>query len=106
MKVLILFFCLAQLWGCRAVPHGPILGYREPACDDVETEQAALAAVDYINKHLPRGYKHTLNQVDSVKVWPRVSEPAMGGRRAQLGASKSPPPSTKETAVPKEEQTI
>uniref|UniRef100_A0A8D0YDC9 Alpha-2-HS-glycoprotein n=2 Tax=Sus scrofa TaxID=9823 RepID=A0A8D0YDC9_PIG len=71
MKVLILFFCLAQLWGCRAVPHGPILGYREPACDDVETEQAALAAVDYINKHLPRGYKHTLNQVDSVKVWPR-----------------------------------
>uniref|UniRef100_A0A8C3XDR8 Alpha-2-HS-glycoprotein n=1 Tax=Catagonus wagneri TaxID=51154 RepID=A0A8C3XDR8_9CETA len=71
MKFLVLLLGLAQLWGCHAVPHGPILGYREPACDDPETEQAALAAVDYINKHLPRGYKHTLNQVDSVKVWPR-----------------------------------
>ncbi|XP_057595583.1 alpha-2-HS-glycoprotein [Hippopotamus amphibius kiboko] len=71
MKSLVLLLCLAQLWCCHSVPHGPILGYREPACDDPETEEAALAAVDYINKHLPRGYKHTLNQVDSVKVWPR-----------------------------------
>ncbi|XP_058919753.1 alpha-2-HS-glycoprotein [Kogia breviceps] len=71
MKCLILLLCLAQLCGCHSVPHGPILGFREPACDDPETEQAALAAVDYINKHLPHGYKHTLNQIDSVKVWPR-----------------------------------
>lgn len=77
MKCLILLLCLAQLCGCRSVPYGPILGNREPACDDPETEQAALAAVDYINKHLPHGFKHILNQIDSVKVWPRVSEPAV-----------------------------
>ncbi|XP_032486906.1 alpha-2-HS-glycoprotein isoform X1 [Phocoena sinus] len=72
MKCLILLLCLAQLCGCRSVPYsGPILGNREPACDDPETEQAALAAVDYINKHLPHGFKHILNQIDSVKVWPR-----------------------------------
>nr|XP_006201049.1 alpha-2-HS-glycoprotein [Vicugna pacos] len=71
MKSLILLFCLAQLWGCLSVPHGPMPAYREPACDDPETEQAALAAVDYINKHLLRGYKHTLNQIDSIRVWPR-----------------------------------
>ncbi|XP_061049280.1 alpha-2-HS-glycoprotein isoform X1 [Eubalaena glacialis] len=71
MKSLVLLLCLAQLCGCHSVPHGPILGYREPACDDPETEQAALAAVDYINKHLPHGYKHILNQIESVKVWPR-----------------------------------
>lgn len=78
MKCLILLLCLAQLCGCRSVPYsGPIPGNREPACDDPETEQAALAAVDYINKHLPHGFKHILNQIDSVKVWPRVSEPAV-----------------------------
>ncbi|XP_030712629.1 alpha-2-HS-glycoprotein isoform X1 [Globicephala melas] len=71
MKCLVLLLCLAQLCACRSVPHGPIPGYREPACDDPETEQAALAAVDYINKHLPHGYKHILNQIESVKVWPR-----------------------------------
>ncbi|CAI9175498.1 unnamed protein product [Rangifer tarandus platyrhynchus] len=71
MKSFVLLFCLAQLWGCHSIPLDPIAGYKEPACDDPDTEQAALAAVDYINKHLPRGYKHTLNQIDSVKVWPR-----------------------------------
>ncbi|XP_068820899.1 alpha-2-HS-glycoprotein isoform X2 [Capricornis sumatraensis] len=71
MKSFILLFCLAQLCDCRSIPLDPIAGYKEPACDDPDTEQAALAAVDYINKHLPRGYKHTLNQIDSVKVWPR-----------------------------------
>ncbi|XP_068401551.1 alpha-2-HS-glycoprotein [Eschrichtius robustus] len=71
MKSLVLLLCLAQLCGCHSAPHGPVLGYREPACDDPETEQAALAAVDYINRHLPHGYKHILNQIDSVKVWPR-----------------------------------
>uniref|UniRef100_A0A8C0JYC5 Alpha-2-HS-glycoprotein n=1 Tax=Canis lupus dingo TaxID=286419 RepID=A0A8C0JYC5_CANLU len=71
MKSLALFLCLAQLWGCHSVPVGPALVYRELDCDDPETEQAALVAVDYINNHVLRGYKHTLNQIDKVKVWPR-----------------------------------
>ncbi|XP_027956749.1 alpha-2-HS-glycoprotein isoform X2 [Eumetopias jubatus] len=69
MRSLALLLCLAQLWGCRSVPVGPTLAYDEPNCDDPETEQAALAAVDYINSHVLRGYKHTLNQIDKVKVW-------------------------------------
>lgn len=77
MRSLVLVLCLAQLWGCHSAPHGPGLGYRELNCDDPETEQAALLAVDYINSHLLRGYKHTLNQIDKVKVWPRVSEPTV-----------------------------
>lgn len=76
MKSLVLVLCLAQLWGCHSAPHIPGLGYKELNCDDPEAEQAALAAVDYINSNLLRGYKHTLNQIDKVKVWPRVSEPA------------------------------
>uniref|UniRef100_A0A671F0N3 Alpha-2-HS-glycoprotein n=1 Tax=Rhinolophus ferrumequinum TaxID=59479 RepID=A0A671F0N3_RHIFE len=71
MKSLVLVLCLAQLWGCHSAPHGPGLGYRELNCDDPETEQAALAAVDYLNSNLLQGYKHTLNQIDKVKVWPR-----------------------------------
>ncbi|KAM8770340.1 alpha-2-HS-glycoprotein [Rhynchonycteris naso] len=71
MKSLVLVLCLAQLWGCHSVPLTLGLGYRELNCDDPETEQAALVAVDYINKNLLRGYKHTLNQIDKVKVWPR-----------------------------------
>lgn len=71
MKSFILLLCLAQLWGCHSAPPGSELGYRQPNCDDPETEQAALAAVDYINKHLLQGYKHVLNQIDKVKVWPR-----------------------------------
>lgn len=30
-----------------------------------------MVAMDYLNKNLLRGYKHTLNQIDKVKVWPR-----------------------------------
>ncbi|XP_054441058.1 alpha-2-HS-glycoprotein [Pteronotus mesoamericanus] len=72
MKFLVLVLCLAQLWGCHAVPPGlGAMVYRELNCDDPETEQAALVAVDYINKYHDRGYKHTLNQIDKVKVWPR-----------------------------------
>ncbi|XP_047731692.1 alpha-2-HS-glycoprotein isoform X2 [Prionailurus viverrinus] len=71
MKSLALLLCLAQLWGCHAAPHIPGLVYRELDCDDPETEQAALVAVDYINNHVLQGYKHTLNQIDKVKVWPR-----------------------------------
>ena len=76
MKFLVLVLCLAQLWGCHAVPPGLGLADRELDCDDPETEQVAMEAVDYINKNRNRGYKHTLNQIDKVKVWPRVSEPA------------------------------
>lgn len=71
MKSLVLVLCLAQLWGCHSIPLGPGLVYRELNCDDPETEQAALVAVDYLNSNLLRGYKHTLNQIDKVKVWPR-----------------------------------
>uniref|UniRef100_A0A667GPH6 Alpha-2-HS-glycoprotein n=1 Tax=Lynx canadensis TaxID=61383 RepID=A0A667GPH6_LYNCA len=71
MKSLALLLCLAQLWGCHAAPHIPGLVYRELDCDDPETEQAALVAVDYINNNVLQGYKHTLNQIDKVKVWPR-----------------------------------
>ncbi|XP_044111061.1 alpha-2-HS-glycoprotein [Neovison vison] len=71
MRTLALLLCLAQLLGCRSVPVGTALAYREPNCDDPETEQAALAAVDYINNRVLRGYKHTLNQIDKVRVWPR-----------------------------------
>ncbi|XP_011808748.1 PREDICTED: alpha-2-HS-glycoprotein isoform X1 [Colobus angolensis palliatus] len=71
MKSLVLLLCLARLWGCHSVPHGPGLIYRQPNCDDPETEEAALVAIDYINQNFPWGYKHTLNQIDEVKVWPR-----------------------------------
>ncbi|MDL1135874.1 hypothetical protein PS057_21285, partial [Yersinia pestis] len=71
MKSFILILCLAQLWGGHSAPHGPGLGYREPDCDDPETEQAALAAVDHINRHLLQGFRHILNQIDKVKVWAR-----------------------------------
>ncbi|XP_025232040.1 alpha-2-HS-glycoprotein isoform X4 [Theropithecus gelada] len=71
MKSLVLLLCLARLWGCHSAPHGPGLIYRQPNCDDPETEEAALVAVDYINQNLPWGYKHTLNQIDEVKVWPQ-----------------------------------
>ncbi|XP_004424660.1 PREDICTED: alpha-2-HS-glycoprotein [Ceratotherium simum simum] len=71
MKALVLLFCLAQLWGCHSFPHGLGPVYRELTCDDPETEQAALVAVDYINSQLRQGYKHALNQIDKVKVSPR-----------------------------------
>jgi uncharacterized lipoprotein YajG len=77
MKSLVLLLCLAQLWGCHSVPHSLGLVYRQPACDDPEIEKAAQVAVDYLNQHLLHGYKHTLNQIDKAKVWPRVSESAL-----------------------------
>ncbi|XP_049730776.1 alpha-2-HS-glycoprotein [Elephas maximus indicus] len=69
MKSLALLLCLAQLWDCHLASPSPLLGYREPNCDDPETEQVAKAAVDYINAHVLHGYKHVLNQIDEVKVW-------------------------------------
>lgn len=70
MKFLILVLCLAQLWECYAAPPGVGLAYGQVNCDDPEVEQVAMAAVDYINKHRSQGYKHTLNQIDKVKLWP------------------------------------
>lgn len=37
-----------------------------PGCDDPETEEAAAAAMDYINKHLKHGYKVVLNRIEKV----------------------------------------
>nr|XP_002716503.3 alpha-2-HS-glycoprotein [Oryctolagus cuniculus] len=71
MKSLVLLLSLAQLWSCHLVTAVPLLGYREPNCDDPEAEQVALLAVDHINNHLQQGYKHILNRIDKVKVWPR-----------------------------------
>lgn len=75
MKSLVLLLCFAQLWGCQSAPHATGPGFNEVACDSPDAEQAALKAVDYLNQHLQHGFKHILNQVDKVKVWPRVSEP-------------------------------
>lgn len=87
MKSLVLLLCLAQLWGCQSAPG---LGFRELACDDPEVDHVALMAVDYLNQHLLHGFKHTLNQVDKVKVFPRVSEPAMTElKESMFGAQPS-----------------
>ncbi|XP_006869807.1 PREDICTED: alpha-2-HS-glycoprotein [Chrysochloris asiatica] len=71
MKSLALLLCLAQLWGCHSAPPNLGMTYRELSCDDPETEQVAQVAVDYLNANLQRGYKHALNQIDKVRVWPR-----------------------------------
>ncbi|XP_059133580.1 alpha-2-HS-glycoprotein isoform X3 [Peromyscus eremicus] len=71
MKSLVLLLCFAQLWGCQSAPHGTGLGFKEVACDDPEVEHMALMAVDYLNQHLLHGFKHTLNQIDKVKVFSR-----------------------------------
>ncbi|XP_076973947.1 alpha-2-HS-glycoprotein [Tamandua tetradactyla] len=73
MKPLVLLLCLAQLWGCHSAPHDLGLGYRQLNCDDPETEQLAQVAMDYINKHLVRGYKHVLNQIEKAKLWSQTS---------------------------------
>lgn len=90
MKSLVLLLCLAQLWGCQSAPQGAGLGFRELACDDPETEQVALMAVDYLNKHLLQGFKQALNQIDKVKVWSRVSEPAMSERNESVSGGSNP----------------
>ncbi|XP_012791660.2 alpha-2-HS-glycoprotein [Sorex araneus] len=73
MKSLSLLLFLSLLTDCRSLPAstGNPAGFRELDCDDPESEQAAQAAVDYINSNRQLGYKHTLNQIDKVKVWPR-----------------------------------
>ncbi|XP_055978054.1 alpha-2-HS-glycoprotein [Sorex fumeus] len=76
MKSLFLLLCLPLLTDCRSVPlsvRNPteLAGSRELDCDDPESEQAAQVAVDYINSNRQLGYKHTLNQIDKVRVWPR-----------------------------------
>lgn len=92
MKSLVLLLSLAQLWSCHLVAAVPLLSYREPNCDDPEAEQVALLAVDHINNHLQQGYKHVLNRIDKVKVWPRVSGPAVRVlEEPLLGAQPSAP---------------
>ncbi|XP_004675460.1 PREDICTED: alpha-2-HS-glycoprotein [Condylura cristata] len=71
MRCLVLLLCLAQLWGCQSVPLVEVGTYRQLNCDDPETEQVAGVALKYINAKLLQGYKHILNQIDKVKVWPR-----------------------------------
>ncbi|KAG8516014.1 Alpha-2-HS-glycoprotein [Galemys pyrenaicus] len=71
MRCLILLLCLAQLWGCQSVPLGGGMTFRQPNCDDPETEQVAGVAMNYINDNLFQSYKVILNQIDKVKVWNR-----------------------------------
>lgn len=77
MKSLILVFCLAQLWGCHAVSPPVMMEpfYGKLNCDDPESEQVAMVAMDYLNKNLFRGYKHALNRIEKVNLWLRVSKP-------------------------------
>ncbi|MGH0121208.1 UNVERIFIED_CONTAM: hypothetical protein FKN15_071548 [Acipenser sinensis] len=47
---------------------------RRPDCDSPESEEAAKVAVDYINSHHHHGYKYTLNNIEEIKVIPRVPQ--------------------------------
>ncbi|XP_051847721.1 alpha-2-HS-glycoprotein [Antechinus flavipes] len=70
MRSLVAFICLAQLlsWAAARSPVPPV---RDPNCDDLDVEQAALAAVQYVNNNHRHGYKYTLNQVDKARVYQR-----------------------------------
>nr|XP_056706338.1 alpha-2-HS-glycoprotein [Euleptes europaea] len=70
MKSLVALVLLAQLLSCKAglVLEAPteVVSPKILGCDDPETEEAAAAAVDYINKHLKHGYKVALNRIEKV----------------------------------------
>ncbi|XP_027731955.1 alpha-2-HS-glycoprotein [Vombatus ursinus] len=71
MRSLVAFICLAQLLSyapARSPLPSPV---RDPNCDDPDVEQAALAAVQYVNSNHRHGYKYTLNQIDKVRVYQR-----------------------------------
>ncbi|XP_036612592.1 alpha-2-HS-glycoprotein [Trichosurus vulpecula] len=76
MRSLVAFICLAQLlsytpaWSAPPPPPPPP-PVRDPNCDDPDVEQAALAAVQYVNSNHRHGYKYTLNQIDKVRVYQR-----------------------------------
>lgn len=45
-----------------------------PACDSAEAEEAALAALDYLNGQHAHGYKYTLNRIEDIKVMATVRQ--------------------------------
>ncbi|CAN2390261.1 negative regulation of bone mineralization [Pristimantis euphronides] len=53
---------------CSVVLPRPQPG-RVVNCDDAEAYEAANEAVQYINRHHHTGYKHTLNQIETVRVY-------------------------------------
>ncbi|XP_074154111.1 alpha-2-HS-glycoprotein [Sminthopsis crassicaudata] len=69
MRSLVAFICLAQLLSWATALSVPPI--RDPNCDDPDVEQAALAAVQYVNNNHKHGYKYALNQVDKARVYQR-----------------------------------
>lgn len=70
MKSLVALVLLAQLFSCKAglVPDVPpeILPKAVLGCDDPETEAAAQAVEDHMNRHLKHGYKVRYNRIENV----------------------------------------
>ncbi|XP_041125788.1 alpha-2-HS-glycoprotein-like [Polyodon spathula] len=73
MKTFVVLLMLAQAMGSRATGVASTV-LRKLDCDSPESEEAAKAAVGYINSHHHHGYKYTLNEIEDVKVIPRVPE--------------------------------
>lgn len=73
MKLLVALVLWAQLLSCKAIPLAPELVSRIINCDDAEAEEAAHVAVNHINSHTLHGYKYALNQIEKIKMQPRVS---------------------------------
>ncbi|XP_072474820.1 alpha-2-HS-glycoprotein [Notamacropus eugenii] len=71
MMSLVVFICLAQLLSFAQARSPPLPPVRDPNCDDPDVEQAALAAVQYVNSNHRHGYKYALNQIDKVRVYQR-----------------------------------
>ncbi|KAK6483975.1 alpha-2-HS-glycoprotein-like [Huso huso] len=73
MKTFVVLLLLAQAMGSRAIGVASTV-LRRPDCDSPESEEAAKVAVDYINSHHHHGYKYTLNNIEEIKVIPRVPQ--------------------------------
>ncbi|XP_068939746.1 alpha-2-HS-glycoprotein [Petaurus breviceps papuanus] len=69
MRSLVAVICLAQLLSFVLSRSPPLPPVRDPDCDDPDVEQAALAAVQYVNSMHRHGFKLTLNQIDKVRVY-------------------------------------
>ncbi|KAM8953113.1 alpha-2-HS-glycoprotein [Pelodytes ibericus] len=67
MKLLQVLSFLVQLLLCTAftLPHKP--PYRLIDCDGLEAAEAALAALEHINRNHNHGYKYTLNRIEGIK---------------------------------------
>lgn len=72
MKLLLALIFLAQLLIRTTESFIPVAAKRLD-CHGPEAEQAATAAVDYINSHALHGYKYDLNRVEDFKVKTLVS---------------------------------